>query len=610
MHALPGQPHSDALALFIGQVQRVRPTYRLTGEDLAHAQDVCAFVDGLPLVIELVANWIRMLTPKQLLSELHASLDLLDVPVLDLPERHRNLRAVLEQSWQRLTPRNQEVLAALVVFQGGFTFEAASSVTGATLHDLMALVDQSMLRVDVTGRFSRHPLIAQLSRQRLNVPEAVQRVMEAEHTAFFLQRSDLGFQNMLDGHRQTEWRVWFTVEYLNLTVSLTSAVARSDFVSAAYLARNLHREWNNRGLAGTSLPTVLSLLPHLEGPEHADAYAWALITAEALAMYSGVAPVGDALAAARRANNDFAVMCALYIREYGAQQRGDPTRRALMAELYGAAVQTGRPAPLAITLRRRASVVLSGGDGKAARDDIEEALILVRHLGTTFIQADLHLLLGQVHAMQGQLESAEQCLRSALSLFTTLGFRPEASSCLNTLAFICLFRIGPGNRKAAVRSALGWCDQADETFSAQGRFAVRDNVNARGFVLSVLGHISQAQACFESDVQGARSCGNRQGELMARLGLGNLALRRRDWVAASATFASVVTDAEKAEGHAPARWLALLGLAEAHLHLGNRDGALGCWTAAQQAGQGLGAAVPRFIDVAVQRYRRRSVQRG
>ncbi|MFB9993342.1 hypothetical protein ACFFLM_15335 [Deinococcus oregonensis] len=604
VHARSGQTHSDALALFVGQTRRVRPAYRFTDADLAHAQAVCAFMDGLPLAIELAANWMRMLTPGQILNELHASLNLLDLPLLDLPERHRNLRVVLEQSWQHLTPRNQEVLAALIVFQGGFTFEAATAVTGATLFDLQALVDKSMLRVDLTGRFSRHPLIAQLSRHHLDGFGMA--LVEPQHTAYFLQRSDLGFQNMMDGHRQTEWRVWFTVEYPNLIAALTSAIARNDFVSAAYLGRNLYREWNNRGLASTALSTALSLLPHLDAPEHSDARAWALLTAEAMALYSGVAPIGDALAAARHANNDDAVMCALYLREYVAQQRGDPAHKAMMAELYDVAVQTGRPAPLAITLRRRASVALSGGDGQAAKDDLEEGLMLVRRLGTTFVEADLHLLMGQVHVLQGELDSAEQCLRFSLQLFTTLSYRPEASTCLNTLAIVSLFKSRTGNRATALQEALDWCDQADKTFSAQGQFAVRDNVNARGFVLSELGRLPEAQACLENDVQAARSCGNRQGELMARLGLGHLALRRRDWALASVTFTAVVADAGAGGGHVPARWLALHGLANAHLHLGHRSAARACRTAAQQAGAGLGAVVPRFTAVTSQRNQRYS----
>ncbi|WP_189070849.1 hypothetical protein [Deinococcus radiotolerans] len=376
--------------------------------------------------------------------------------------------------------------------------------------------------------------------------------------------------------------------------ALTGAVARGDYLSAAYQGRNLHREWNNRGVAEMALPVMRSLLPHLDGPAHLEARAWVLLTAEALALYSGVPPVGDAVAAARATNDEFLLICALYIRAYGTQQRGGPAHRALMAEMYDGAVRTGRPAPLALTLRSRASVALFQGDGPAACADLERGLDLIRRLGPTFIQADLHLLMGQVHALQGALDAAEQCLRSALHLFTLLGFRPEASTCLSSLALVSLLRTG-AEALGAVQAAQAWCEQADATFSAQARFAVRDNVNAQGFVFSAAGRLPEAQACFERDVLAARSYGNRQGELMARLGLGRLALQRREWTLASSILSAVICDADAVNGHVPVRWLALAGLTQAHQRLGEKEAARASWTAARQAGQGLGAVLPRVV---------------
>ncbi|WP_232337964.1 ATP-binding protein, partial [Deinococcus arboris] len=606
IEARPGQTMSDALVLFIGQARRVRPVYRFTDLDLEHAQAVCTFVDGLPLAVELTANWIRTLTPEAILGNVQAILGLPSAPMSDLPERHQSMRLVLEQSWERLTPREQEVLAALAVFHGGFTFAAAAAVVGATLQDLQGLVDTSMIRVDVTGRFSQHPLIAQLSRQYLSENLVAQRTLEEKHAAFFLKQSNTGFYEQLDGQRQMEWQDWFHSEYPNLAAALDSATARADYLSAMYLARNLHREWNNRGLAAVKLPTILSLLPYVK--EEPAAHAWGLITAEAFAMYSGTQPVGDALAAARAAGDEYNIMCALYVREFAVQQRGDAEHAALMDELYAAVVKTGRPAPLATMLRRRASVVLAKGDGAAAQNDLESGLFLAKQMGATFNRADLHLLMGQVHTLRGQLDAAEQCFHAALHMFTTLGYRPHASTCFNALALLQLLQVSPGYRSSALQVALDYCDRADETFSSEGRLAVRDNVNARGFVLSALNRLPEAQECFERDVQAARNSGNRQGEHMARLGLGHLALRRRDWSAAQTIFAAIVAEADAADGHRPACWLALHGLADTHLRLGHQHRAQTHWDEAQRLGQRLGAVLPYFLTLPARRSQRQQLE--
>lgn len=591
--------HSDALTLFLQQARRVRPSYRFSDADLRHAQEVCALVDGMPLAIELSANWIRLLTPGQMLAELRSNLNLLDLPIQDLPERHRNLRLVLEQSWQRLSGRDREVLTALAVFHGGFTVRAATSVTGATLRELQILVDKSMLRVDDTGRFSWHPLIAQFSRQRLHETPERQAALETMHTAYFLDLSGKRWFDILDGHRQLEWRTWFSVEYPNLTAALRSAIDRSDFQGAAYLSRNLVRERMNRGVADIGLDTVLALLPHLEGQDDLDARAWALISAELLAMYGGVDVSAlhlDAVKAARQTNDNFTLMIALYIREYGSQQRGDPGHAALLAETYDTAVRTGQKGPLATALRRRASVALSQGDGAAALADLARGLSLVQHLGVNNIHADLLLLMGQLQVLQGELNAAWQSFETAHHLFSTLGLRPEASTCLDGLALTCLFRAGPGNRLENLHLALRWCDEADRVFKPQARYAVRDNINMRGFVLSALGRLPEAEVCLTGDVQAARRCSNHQGELIARLGLGGVALRRQDWGKAKAEYESVVNDSSRQSGHMPARWLAQYGLAEAQKQLGEQQAAQVSLEDAQRLGHGLGAVLPPILS--------------
>lgn len=598
VNAATNAAHSDALTLFLQQARRVRPTYRFSETDLLYARELCVLVDGMPLAIELIANWMRMLTPGQMLMELRSNLQLLDLPFQDLPARHRNLRLVLEQSWQLLTERDREVLSALAVFHGGFSVSAASSVTGATLSELEALVDKSMLRVDDTGRFSRHPLIAQFSLHRLQDTPERKVALLGRHIAYFLEQSSQGWYEVLNGHQQLVWRNWFRAESSNLTAALSQAISRTDHVSAAYLCRNIVRNWLNLGAAHAGLETVLELLPHLEAPEQAEVRAWAMMSAEYLAMHCGadlsMIP-GDALAVSRQTGNDFAILCALYIREFASQEKGDSGHAALLEEVYEAALHTGRKAPLVLILRRRASVALSGGQGNAAYADLARGIGLGQGLGINYPHADLLLLMGQLQILRGELASAWQSFSAALQIFTTLEFPPEASACLEGLALVCLCRAVPGQREEKLQEALRWCDEADRVFKSQGRYAVRDNVNVRGFVLSALNQLPEAQACLTSDVQSARNCGNHQGELVARLGLGELLLRRHDWDGARIVFAEIVSDASKRGGHVPARWFALHGLAEALKQLGEKRAWHSRLMVARELGKGLGAELPAFL---------------
>ena len=64
----------------------------------------------------------------------------------DVPERHRSLRAAIDQSWRLLTDEQRSVFSRLSVFRGSFDRSAAVAVTGADLRLLSELVGKSLLR--------------------------------------------------------------------------------------------------------------------------------------------------------------------------------------------------------------------------------------------------------------------------------------------------------------------------------------------------------------------------------------------------------------------------------------------------------------------------------
>ena len=104
------------------------PVYALTEANLATITRICERLDGLPLAIELAASWIRVLSAVDLLAEIEMGTDVLTSDSAPVVGRHRSMRAVLDSSWQWLGQDDRQVLAALGVFAGGFTREAAEMV--------------------------------------------------------------------------------------------------------------------------------------------------------------------------------------------------------------------------------------------------------------------------------------------------------------------------------------------------------------------------------------------------------------------------------------------------------------------------------------------------
>jgi predicted ATPase len=165
----------------------VAPDFELTEANLPHVIQICNLVEGIPLGILLAAAWVEMLSPVEIATEIASQasgggIDFLEADWRGIPaqdalwgERHRSMRAVFDHSWNLLGEREREVFAGLSVFRGGCTRQAAQQVTGASLRELMALVDKSLLqrrRVfptmrEASGRYEVHELLRQYGAEKL-----------------------------------------------------------------------------------------------------------------------------------------------------------------------------------------------------------------------------------------------------------------------------------------------------------------------------------------------------------------------------------------------------------------------------------------------------------
>ena len=84
------------------------------------------------------------------------------------PERHRSLRAAIDQSWRLLTDEQRDAFCAAVrVPRRASIASAAVAVTGADLRLLSELVAKSLLRRPDFGRFELHELLRQYAAEQL-----------------------------------------------------------------------------------------------------------------------------------------------------------------------------------------------------------------------------------------------------------------------------------------------------------------------------------------------------------------------------------------------------------------------------------------------------------
>lgn len=121
---------SEAVRLFIERAKTILPGFELAEPDWPLVGQLCVRLDGLPLAIELAAARVNLLSVSQLVTRLDNRFKLLTGGSRATMPRHQTLQALVDWSYDLLTPAEQTLFRRLGVFVGGWSLEAAESVGG------------------------------------------------------------------------------------------------------------------------------------------------------------------------------------------------------------------------------------------------------------------------------------------------------------------------------------------------------------------------------------------------------------------------------------------------------------------------------------------------
>lgn len=242
----------EAVQLFADRASSARPGVDV---DLAAAAELCTRLDGIPLAIELAAAQARVFTVRELTSLIGDQRPLLTTAVAgDTTARHRSLAAALDWSYDLLDGDERVLLQQLSVFVGGFTAEAAETISaGAGLDALTVLarlVDKSLVasRHGTTTRFRLLETVRAYARGKLAATGGEERMLTrhlewayavASAAAEALQRpSDATVLDRLDAERG------------NLQAALEWSARSDQHERGLHIAVALMRYWEIRGYLG------------------------------------------------------------------------------------------------------------------------------------------------------------------------------------------------------------------------------------------------------------------------------------------------------------------------------------------------------------------------
>ncbi len=460
----PGRGLADlrrgAVELFVQRAQLVRPGFGLTRENVADVLALCRRLDGLPLSIELAAARLRLLSPAALLRRLE--LQLRETAGAGRVERQRTLEATIAWSYDLLEPEDQAVFRRLGVFAGRFDLEAVAGVADSVDRDpldvVAHLVDVSL--VETVEGPDGEPMvwlletIRQFARERSAAAGELE-AARAQHARWCLavatqisaqlggpmQMAALDRFHALDPDLQ---------DALDWTLGASGPWASEKLEAGLSLLEQLYPYWYRFSHAAQGRPWHERALARVRTGEVADStrivdalHGQGILALEQRDVATGAPALEQALAM--------------------AQRLGDRDRQARESNSLGVA-------------RRLA------GDPRAARELLEQSLVLARAQQAPELQASALANLVTVHLDLGDHAAAIHAARDAMAVDRALDDAWGLAVDRSGLVFALLHAQSPHEALDQLREGA-----ADAVALGDLQLSI-DVLESLACVLAVLGH--------------------------------------------------------------------------------------------------------------------------
>jgi DNA-binding SARP family transcriptional activator/predicted ATPase/Tfp pilus assembly protein PilF len=424
--------HFDSIQLFLERAGRTSAGFVLTAENQRHVLAICQFVEGLPLGIELAAALVEHHDVAVIAQHLTNNYTFLAADLADLAPRHRSMSRVLDYSWQLLTTEEAQVLAQCSVFRDGFTLEAATAITGATLLQLESLIRQSLLRYADEERFALHELVQRFAAEQLDRTPAQKRLVMNRFYEYYLNLLHTN-QSLLP--EQQHVAAALRLEFDNVRSAWLLAVAANDVTALAKGLDGLMlccelmgryktgetlfrhaRQWceEQRTLGEVEQPAIYHLLARL-------CLAQGYLSFKLGNLGDAAVSFERALEEGRRrqdrlllAEGHFRVM-ALWL------ARGNYRAALAVGEDALQQVRAGESSTLEGNILTNMAVAYGRlGAHKAAHDLFMQALQLAQRRSAREAEATVLLHWGELYEQTGNFAKALDCLQQALFLLRRL----------------------------------------------------------------------------------------------------------------------------------------------------------------------------------------------
>jgi predicted ATPase/DNA-binding SARP family transcriptional activator len=543
---------NESVRLFVERARAIQPDFTLSAATTPHVTQICRRLDGIPLAIELAAARLKELSAAQIAQRLDERFTLLVSDNQAVLPRQQTLRALLDWSYDLLSPPEQALLRRLATFAGGWTLEAAVNVAGGydelptqepvanhasltpltvsplvIIRDLLThLKEKSLLWSrpdDDKIRYGMLETIREYARERLAEADE-ETIINGRHLNYFLASAEATYPHLRGPEQQT------TLDRLDGEHdNLRAALQRTQDEAGLRLAAALGRFWELRGYFQEGRDWLTRLLPTATP---SPARARALEAASLLALFQGDTTTAETLvqehlALCHQLADEEGIATALSHLGFIGWRRGDYllAHQSLEKSLT-LARQRHDHYRVAFALHYLGNVILNEGRVATARALQEESLALRRALGDKREIAESLNNLGILAGQQKEYATAQALHEESLALQREMGDRRGVAWSLNYLG-VNAVRQKQYNRSRALH--LESLALRRELGDRQGMAATLNNL---GEVASRSGDYPAAQGYHQQSLALRREMGDRVGIALSLNNLGVLACRQEQYATA------------------------------------------------------------------------------
>ncbi len=163
---LPPMTCEESQKLFTQRARAMRSDFELNAETELMLERVCNELEGIPLAVELAASRLQVLSLQEIIDMLDDRFRLLAGGNRLAHPRHQSMRALVDWSYNLLTPAERALFRSLSIFETDFDMDdvarrfAGSFVGGADVLDLLTqLVKKSLVIIDDHSTPTRYHML-------------------------------------------------------------------------------------------------------------------------------------------------------------------------------------------------------------------------------------------------------------------------------------------------------------------------------------------------------------------------------------------------------------------------------------------------------------------